>query len=208
MGIDGLFMEFVHGMCVACGGFFTPFLRVISLLGEKCWIFFLISLLLCLNKKTRWIGLTAFLAVLIGGIIGSIGLKSIIMRMRPYTANNLYQDYWQLAGAFPKTNYSMPSGHVLGCTAFFVSLYITSKKDIRPIISTIGIISVILMAISRMYFMHHYFTDCVAGAIIGVIVSFIAKQIVRFIHKVVKENENIGLFRFILNFDLFNRRHD
>ena len=29
MGIDGLFMEFVHGMCVACGGFFTPFLRVI-----------------------------------------------------------------------------------------------------------------------------------------------------------------------------------
>ena len=34
MGIDGLFMEFVHGMCVAGGVFFTPFLRVTSLLGE------------------------------------------------------------------------------------------------------------------------------------------------------------------------------
>ena len=203
MGIDALFMEFVHGMYVTAGWFFTPFLRLISILGEKSWIFVLISLMLFLNKKTRWVGATAILAILLGWIISSLGMKPMIMRMRPYTASNLYQDYWNMVGAHPATNYSMPSGHVLGCSAFFISLYISCRKDMRPIISTIGIISVILMAISRMYFMHHYFTDCMAGVLVAVIVSFVAKVIVKFIHKILKENEDIGLFSFILNFDIF-----
>ena len=34
MGIDALFMAFVHGMCVSAGGFFTPFFRLISVIGE------------------------------------------------------------------------------------------------------------------------------------------------------------------------------
>ena len=129
------------------------------------------------------------------------------MRMRPYTANNLYQDYWEMAGAYPETNFSMPSGHVLGCAAFFISLYITSKKDRRPIISTIGIIVVMLMALSRMYFMHHYFSDCVVGVLIAVVVSFISKWIVKSIHKFIKANEGIALFNFILNFDPFANKN-
>ena len=207
MGIDALFMEFVHGLCVSAGVFFTPFFRLISLLGEKSCIFVLISLILCLNKKTRWVGVTALFAILLGWIVSSFGLKPTIMRMRPYTANNLYQDYWEMAGAYPETNFSMPSGHVLGCAAFFISLYITSKKDRRPIISTIGIIVVMLMALSRMYFMHHYFSDCVVGVLIAVVVSFISKWIVKSIHKFIKANEGIALFNFILNFDPFANKN-
>ena len=204
MGIDALFMEFVHGMCVSAGGFFTPFFRLISVIGEKSWFFLLISCILCLHKKTRWVGATAILAIFLGWIIADFGLKPLIMRDRPYTTGNLYLDYWELAGAYYETDYSMPSGHTLGCAAFFISLYITSKKSARPYISTIGIIGVVLMALSRMYFMHHYFSDCVVAVILAAVVSFIAKVIVKAIHKIFKANEDIGLCRFVLNFDLFS----
>lgn len=207
MGIDALFMEFVNGICVTAGGFFTPFFRLISILGEKSWFFVLISLILFLNKKTRWVGATALFAIFLGWIIASVGMKPTIMRMRPYTANNLYQDYWTMAGAYPETDYSMPSGHVLGCAAFFISLYITSKKSARPYISTIGIVTVILMALSRMYFMHHYFTDCLVGVILAVVVSYISKFVVKLVHSFLKANEDIGLFNFILNFDLFTKKN-
>ena len=203
MGIDSLFMEFVHGICVTCGPIATPFLRLISLMGEKAWVFLLISLFLCLRKRTRWIGLTAILAIFLGFIIADVGLKPLIMRMRPYTASNLYQDYWLLAGAYEETNYSMPSGHTLGCAAFFISLYITSKKSARTYISTIGTIMVILMIISRTYFMHHYLTDCLVSILIAVIVSYLSKFIIKTIYKFLKKNEDIDLFNFILNFDLF-----
>lgn len=206
MGIDALFMEFVHGMCVSAGGFFTPFFRLISVIGEKSWFFLLISCILCLHKKTRWVGATAILAIFLGWIIADFGLKPLIMRDRPYTTGNLYLDYWELAGAYYETDYSMPSGHTLGCAAFFISLYITSKKSARPYISTIGIIGVVLMALSRMYFMHHYFSDCVVAVILAVAVSFIAKVIVKAIHKIFKANEDIGFCRFVLNFDLFSRK--
>ena len=203
MGIDALFMEFVHGMCASAGGFFTPFFRLISVLGEKSWFFLLISFILCLNKKTRWVGATAIFAIFLGWLIADFGLKPTIMRMRPYTANNLYQDYWQLAGAYEETNYSMPSGHVLGCAAFFISLYISSRKEARQLISTIGIVVVMLMALSRMYFMHHYFSDCIVGVLIAVVVSFISKVVIKNIYKFIKSNEDIALFSFILNFDPF-----
>ena len=206
MGIDALFMEFVHGMCVSAGGFFTPFFRLISVLGEKSWFFLLMSCILCLHKKTRWVGATAILAIFLGWIIADFGLKPLIMRDRPYTTGNLYLDYWELAGAYYETDYSMPSGHTLGCAAFFISLYITSKKSARPYISTIGIIGVVLMALSRMYFMHHYFSDCVVAVILAAVVSFIAKVIVKAIHKIFKANEDIGFCRFVLNFDLFSRK--
>lgn len=204
MGIDGFFLEFVHGLCATAGGFFTPFLRLISILGEKSWFFLLISFILCLSKKTRWIGATAILAIFLGWIIADFGMKPFFMRMRPYTENNLYQDYWALAGSYPETDYSMPSGHVLGCAAFFISLYISCKKEIRPMISTIGIIVVTLMIISRTYFMHHYFTDCIVGVLIAVFVSYLAKFIVKLIYMAFKANEDIGFCRFVLNFDLFS----
>lgn len=205
MGIDVLFMEFVHGLYVSAGWFFTPFLRLISILGEKSWFFLLIAFILCLNKKTRWVGATAILAIFLGWLLADLAIKPFVMRMRPYTASNLYQDYWQMVGAYPETDYSMPSGHVLGCAAFFISLYISSKKSARPIISTIGIIVVFLMIVSRVYFMHHYFTDCLVGVLLAVVVSYISKFIIKFIHKVFKDNEDIGFCRFVLNFDLFSK---
>ena len=206
MFIDELWIMFVHNLCVFGGRFFTPFFRVISLLGEKAWFFLLISFLLCLGKKTRWIGATAILSIFFGFLIADCAIKPLVMRLRPYEISLIYQDYWALAGSYPETNYSMPSGHTIGCAAFFISLYITCKKSMKPVILKVGIVSTILMIMSRTYFMHHYLTDCLVGVVIAVFTSYLAKAIIKLIHKFIKSNEDIGIFKFILNFDVYKKK--
>lgn len=208
MILDTLFMEFVHWLCVRFGSVLTPFLMLISMLGEKAWFFLLIAAILFLNKKTRWIGTTIIISIFIGWIAADFIFKPLFMRMRPYTESNLYQDYWMLAGAHPETDYSMPSGHTLGAAAFFISLYITSKKDIRKNILIVGIIVVLLMTVSRTYFMHHYLSDCVVGIVFAFLTSFIAKSVVKNIYNFIKNNQNIPLFNSILNFSVFSQSND
>lgn len=210
--IDNIVCEFVHFLCEIGGGFFTPFFKLISFLGEKSWFLLLVAVFLCLNKRTRWVALTAIFAVFIGWIIADYGIKPMIARVRPFQSSypKLYE-YWVAAGSVMEDDFSMPSGHTLGVAAFFTSLYITCKKEYRKGILIAGVISVILMTLSRCYFMHHYFTDCLVGAIIGILVSFVAKFIVKLIYKLCKSFPDFFLFNFALNFDLFEfilRKHD
>lgn len=205
MGIDAVFMEFIHELCVQAGTILTPLFKLISFLGEKAWFFLLISFLLLLSKKTRWVGATAILAIFLGFIVSDICVKPLLARVRPYMDNMAYQDYWKLAGSVPDTGYCMPSGHTIGCVAFFVSLYIAAKKSWKSRISMIGTIATILMILSRTYFMHHYLTDCIAGVIIAIFTSYISRFIIKMIYKFCKSYEDIGLFNFIINFDLYEK---
>ena len=205
MILDNLFIGFVHFLCENAGALFTPLFRLVSMLGEKAWFFLLIAIFLCLSKKTRWIGVTIIFAIFLGFIFADVIMKPIIMRPRPYNENNLYYEYWLLAGAIEETNYSMPSGHTIGIAAFFISLYICSKKQYRKNIFVVGIISIILMILSRCYFMHHYLTDCVVGVLVAFVASFISKPISKMIKNTLIKYQNIPLLNFVLNFDLYDK---
>ena len=53
---DGTVFEFFHGIAEGAGGFFTPFAKIISLLGSKGIVFFLLSIvfmLFCKDEKGR-----------------------------------------------------------------------------------------------------------------------------------------------------------
>lgn len=206
MIIDELFMEFVHALCVYCGAILTPILKLMTFLGEKAWFFLLLSFLLLLSKKTRWLGLTAIISILLGFILGNLILKPLIARERPFLENMLFQDYWKFAGSLPEVDFSMPSGHTVGCASFFISIYLTAKKSWKKKIMIIGIIFTTLMIISRTYFMHHYLTDCIAGLILSIFTSYLAKFIVKNIYRFCKSYEDIGIFNFIVNFDFYNRK--
>ena len=199
--IDNAVIEFVHLLCEKVGFILTPIMRLVSILGEKCWSCLLVAVVMLFRKKTRWIGATAILAVFIGFIIADFGLKPTIMRLRPYMTNIDFQKYWELAGAYHETNYSMPSGHTVGFTAFFVSLIITSPKKDRDFLKKFAAVCITLMVLSRCYFMHHFLSDCVVGFIIGVISAYIAKIIIKGIHYICKKYEDLKFFDFILNFD-------
>ena len=203
MLIDNLFLEFMHGLQIAAGPIITPFFHFITMLGEKGWFFILASLILCLRKKTRWVGVTAILAIFVGWVLADIAIKPAIARVRPYlSASNAFYQYWLAAGAFEETNYSMPSGHVLATSAFFFSLLLTMKRNYRKPIAITGAIFIVLMSFSRMYHMHHYFTDCLVAILLGLVMAFISRLIVKFIHRVCKAYEDVPFFYFILNFDI------
>ena len=200
--VDNAVIEFMHILCERFGFILTPIMRLVSILGEKCWSCLLVAFCMLFKKKTRWIGATAILAVFIGFVVADLAIKPAVMRLRPYMTSIDFQKYWELAGAYPETNYSMPSGHSVGITAFFISLIITSPKKNRPLLKKLAFICIILMVASRCYFMHHFFTDCLVGIIIGIISAYISKAIMKGIHYICKKYEDLKFFEFILNFDI------
>lgn len=204
--IDNAVIEFLHILCEKIGFILTPIMRFVSILGEKCWSCVLVAFVMLFKKKTRWIGATALLAIFIGFIVEDFAIKPTVMRLRPYMTSNIFQNYWMLAGAYPETNYSMPSGHTVGVTAFFVSLIITSPKQDRPFLKKLAAICIILMVLSRCYFMHHFFSDCLVGFVIGIMSAYVAKAIIKGIHYICKKYEDIKFFDCILNFDVMPKK--
>jgi Na+-driven multidrug efflux pump len=65
---------------------------------------------------------------------------------------------------------------------------------------------VALMAASRNYFIVHYPTDVIAGAIVGTLGGIIAYFITRGIYHALKKRENSKFCHFVLNFDVIGIR--
>lgn len=101
--------------------------------------------------------LTIFLGYLIGDLV-----KNMIGIQRP-------------EGLHTAFSLSYPSGHVLGATLFFglSAFYIQDslKPNFRWIPWSIGVVFIILIALSRIYLGIHWFTDIMGGLFLGL--SFI-----------------------------------
>lgn len=95
-------------------------------------------------------------------------LKNTFQSLRPY------MKYHEILGRFTAsgTGYSFPSGHaqLISTIGFFI--YFNTKSRL---IRTISIVVMILVCFSRMYFGLHYFTDIVAGVIIGLALNLAIK---------------------------------
>lgn len=202
MYIDDLFLNFMNLIANSIGVVMTPIFRLISILGDNGFIFLFIGFILMLNKKSRWVGVSIWISILLGFIVNSLILKNIFMRLRPFMSSNPnYYKYWEQVGAVRQTGYSMPSGHTFAASAFMASLIFTCKQSDKKKFIILYFIVVIAMASSRMYLMHHYFTDCLVGAILGVIMAMAGKILTKKIYRFVNDNKNNKLFNFILNFD-------
>lgn len=204
MFIDIIFFEFVHFLYEIAGVFFTPFFRLITILGEKGWFFLVIASILALRKETRWVGATIILSIFFSFVLSDAVLKPLIARPRPYQSDmaNIYK-YWVDAGSIEEKGFSMPSGHTLAVASFFFSLLITVKKSNRKMIFSYGVFGILLMILSRCYFMHHHLTDCLLSVVIAFFMAYIGKFVARLVYIICKNNKNIGLFNFIVNFDFF-----
>ena len=145
-----------------------------SIVGNKCILFLIIALIMCYFKKTRKCGIAIILSIAAAFVINSLILKKIIMRPRPYSVNDLYLLWYEMVGSRGSSSYSFPSGHVAGLTAGLTALCMYYKKFLYIIMS---IILTILMSMSRVFFVVHYPTDCIAGAIVGVICAIITVTI-------------------------------
>ena len=199
-GYDRAIFEFLHSVAEHCGAFMTPFLSAISLSGEKGLLVFLVAFILMLFKKSRKVGVCMFGAVCCGALITSITLKPLIERLRPFEVSELYHQMWTFVGAVEEDGFSFPSGHVTAAMSGMTALVLSGgKKNLW-----IACPYVILMGISRNYFIAHYPSDVLGAMIVGLISAIAAYFIMKLMFSFFEKHRDKKFFNFILEFDISN----
>ena len=197
-GFDGAILEFYHRLAEWCGTLLTPFMYLITITGNKGLFLILLSLGLVLFSKTRKTGFCMLLAILCGALMTNVILKETICRLRPYVASDVFREFWTFVGAHTESEFSFPSGHTTAAAAAATGLWLVRGKKYLAI----SIPYVALMAASRNYFMVHYPTDVIAGAVVGAIGGIVAYLIVLGICRAMKKYENTKIYRGMVDFDV------
>jgi undecaprenyl-diphosphatase len=197
-----------HGLAQAMGGFFTPFMRVITMIGEKGLLFFLLAIFLMLFPRTRKTGVCIFGAVCCGALLTSVILKDLVGRLRPFEAAEQFRRFWQFVGAPAEEGFSFPSGHVTAAAAGCAALVLERGKKFIPV--SLGYVT--LMCMSRNYLMAHYPSDVLVGALVGILSAVAAFFIAGWIFKTLRQHRKQPLCRFLLYYDplrvgRFHRSH-
>lgn len=194
-GYDKFILTILHA--IACKPL-TALFKLITLIGEKGIVFFLLALVLMCFSKTRKLGVCLFGAVACGALITNIILKDMIARPRPFEAMEIYRQWWTAIGQPAEDGFSFPSGHVTAAAAGMVAIRLMKRKKwTLP-----AVIWIVVMAVARNYLMAHFPSDVLVAAIIGTISAFIAKAITELIFRFLEDHADAPLWNLVLEYDL------
>lgn len=164
----------VHRLYELGGGFFTPLMEFVSLLGKGGIFLILLSLALMLVRRTRRFGTAMLLGLAIGAIAVNLFLKVAVARPRPYAnPEGFFYPLWVLLGQHVESDMSFPSGHTNAAFAAMVPVFLLGKKNW----SWLALLFGVLMGVSRIYLVVHYPTDVIAGLITGTLAGMIGTLI-------------------------------
>ena len=168
--VDLGILSLMHALAARAGVVLTPLCRLVTLLGEKGVVFFLLALGLMCFAKTRPLGVCIFGAVCCGALISNVLLKDLVARPRPFETLAVYRAWWQSIGSPPEDGYSFPSGHVTAAAAAMSALcFMRGRRRVLPAVCV-----VLVMAFARCYLMAHFPSDVLAAALIGVLSGYAA----------------------------------
>ena len=189
-GYDTAILSFAHKMAELAGSVLTPLNKIITLLGEKGILFFLLAVVLMLFPRFRRTGVCMFGAVCCGALITNIILKDQIARPRPFETVDQFRQWWEFIGSPAEDGFSFPSGHVTAAAAGVTSLCLMrGKRWFIP-----GAIWVLLMMFSRNYLMAHYPSDVLFALVVGVFSGFVAALITQLIFRFLENHSGEGKF--------------
>lgn len=138
------------------------------------WI--VIALVLLFFKRTRPIGITMGIALIMGLLIGNLTLKPLVGRIRPFDVNPAFTLLLERPSDF-----SFPSGHTLASFEAAMAIFLYHKKW-----GIAAFVLAVCIAFSRMYLYVHYPTDVIGGAILGVIIAFAALKLYQWVETLLK----------------------
>lgn len=148
----------------------TPVMVILSQIANHGEVWILTGLVMLIFRKTRKMGLTVLFALAIGFLIGNIILKPVIARTRPFDMYDI-----ELLISKP-TDFSFPSGHTLSSFAAATAIVLNNRRFGFPALALAS-----LIAFSRLYLQVHYFSDVLAGMLLGSLCALAAFYTVRFI---------------------------
>lgn len=137
------------------------FFKIITTLGDGGFVWIGLAVLFMCFKKTRKIGITMGIALILGAIVGNGILKNVFQRPRPYMTPG--GDLWPGIVDYP-SEYSFPSGHTLSSFAASTAIFCYNKKYGAP-----ALVLAALIALSRLYVYVHFPTDILAGTVLGIL---------------------------------------
>ena len=150
-----------------------PLVSALSAHGEL-WIL-LAVVLLCI-PKTRRVGVTMGLTLLLGFLIGNVGLKNLIGRVRPY---DVATDVSLLVERLH--DFAFPSGHTLASFGAATALTLYHRRW-----GAAALLLAAAIGFSRLYLFVHYPTDVLAGALLGIVLAVAAYFLVNRVWRVVQ----------------------
>lgn len=161
-----IFWDIDHNILLALQAVRTPVLDAafgfITSLGDKGFIWILLSVLLLCRKDTRRTGILCALALLGSLILNNMVLKNLVGRMRPF---DRYEDLVPLI--MRPVDFSFPSGHTGSSFAAAGVMY--AKLPRRY--GVLAIVFAAIIAFSRLYVGVHYPSDVLAGMATGLVIA-------------------------------------
>ena len=146
---------------------FDAVMPFITKLGDSGLVWIVLALVMLARKSTRIIGVTMAIALIIGHLAGTVIIKNLLERPRPFVADPTIELLIKAPSEF-----SFPSGHSASSFAAAVSIAFYNSKG-----GAAALVLAFLIAFSRVYLMVHYPFDVLAGALLGVFAALISKQI-------------------------------
>ena len=143
------------------------FLPIVTRLADYGIIWIIIAAILLIFKKTRRVGITMAISLILGLIFGNLIMKPMIARIRPYDFDT------SIVLLIPAEHeFSFPSGHTLASFEGAVSIYLYNKKA-----GFCALLLASIIAFSRIYLMVHYPLDVIAAIILGSLFAYISYKI-------------------------------
>lgn len=138
-----------------------PVMKGLTFLGNAGCFWIALAVVLLFFKRTRKIGITMAVSLVLSLIFTNLIIKNLVNRTRPFVADPALLQ--TMLVKLPSDS-SFPSGHTSASVAAAVAIFTRNKKWGIP-----AVVLAVLIGVSRLYLTVHFPTDVIAGLLLGII---------------------------------------